>query len=189
MLRKIPFETSAEILTRFDLSEESLAVVTPDMAPTAVIETLDKASALPDLVNFIGHALPPREGICWALAVTSDLNPNFRGDVTDLVTAWVREPQEGIRQKLIKNMDAMESDTPLYWLSAAVAWNGSGGIGAAEGPVVLPPAWLHAKALLGTIALQMGQDAAEVDRAREVALIRGIEVANGGWPTVYQTTR
>ena len=188
MLRKIPFETSEEIFNRFDLSEESAAVVAPDMAPYAVIEALDKASALPDLVNFISHALPPREGICWALAVTSDLNPNLRGGVTDLVSAWVREPQEGTRQKLMKRMDGMKSDSPLYWLSAAVAWNGSGGIGAAEGPVVLPPAWLHAKALLGTIALQMGQDEAEVDRARAVALIRGIEVANGGWPTVSENT-
>jgi hypothetical protein len=188
MLRKIPFETSAEILSRFDLSEEVAAVVTPDMAPAAVIEALDKASALTDLVNFIGHALPPREGICWALAVTSDLNPNLRGDVTNLVSEWVREPQEGTRQKLMKRMDEMNSDTPLYWLSAAVAWNGSGGIGAAEGPVVLPPAWLHAKALLGTIALQMGKDETEVDRARAVALVRGNEVANGGWPTVSETT-
>ena len=121
MLRKIPFETSTEILNRFDLSEESAALVTPDMAPSTVIEALDKAGALPDLVNFIGHALPPREGICWALAVTSDLNPNLRGGVTDLVGAWVREPQEGTRQKLMKHMDAMKSDTPLYWLSAAVA--------------------------------------------------------------------
>ena len=135
-----------------------------------------------------GHALPPREGICWVLAVTNDLNPNLRGGVTDLVSAWVREPQEGTRQKLMKHMETMKSDTPLYWLSAAVAWNGSGGIGAPEGPVVLPPAWLHAKALLGTIALQMGQDEEEVDRARAVALIRGIEVANGGWPTVSENT-
>ena len=42
MLRKIPFETSGEILNRFDLSEESAAVVTPDMAPSAVIEALDE---------------------------------------------------------------------------------------------------------------------------------------------------
>ena len=188
MFRKIPFETSTEILNRFDLSEESVALVTPDMAPSTVIEALDKASALPDLVNFIGHALPPLEGICWVLAVTNDLNPNLRGGVTDLVSAWVREPQEGTRQKLMKHMETMKSDTPLYWLSAAVAWNGSGGIGAPEGPVVLPPAWLHAKALLGTIALQMGQDEEEVDRARAVALIRGIEVANGGWPTVSENT-
>ena len=62
MFRKIPFETSTEILNRFDLSEESVALVTPDMAPSTVIEVLDKASALPDLVNFIGHALPPRKG-------------------------------------------------------------------------------------------------------------------------------
>ncbi len=61
MLRKIPFETSEEIFNRFDLSEESAAVVAPDMAPYAVIEALDKASALPDLVNFISHALQPRE--------------------------------------------------------------------------------------------------------------------------------
>ena len=88
----------------------------------------------------------------------------------------------------MKRMDGMKSDSPLYWLSAAVAWNGSGGIGAAEGPVVLPPAWLHAKALLGAIALQMGQDETEVDRARAASLIRGIEVANGGWPTVSENT-
>ena len=88
-------------------------------------------------------------------------------------------------QDWVHDFDALSA---LYWLSAAVAWNGSGGIGAPEGPVVLPPAWLHAKALLGTIALQMGQDEEEVDRARAVALIRGIEVANGGWPTVSENT-
>ena len=184
MLRKIPFETCAEILTRFDLSEAGAEAVQGTMSPEQAIDALVAAAELPDLVNFLGHALPPREGICWALAVTMDLSPALAGEVTDLVRSWVREPQEATRHRLMQDMEKLTSDSVLYWLCAAVAWNGSGGIGAADGPVVLPPPWLHSKALLGAIAIQMGRDQTALTCALKAVHSRGSEVASGGWPAL-----
>jgi hypothetical protein len=53
---------------------------------------------------------------------------------------------------------------------------------AADGPVVLPPAGLHAKALLGAVALLAG-DTEEWFLAVQVnAYLWGLTVAQGGWP-------
>ena len=182
MLTKIPFDRCADIIKRFELGERATKLLTSDLSPQVAIEKLNDAGEVPDLINFIGHALPAREGICWALSVSQDLNPELYSPLLNLVKAWVQDPQEDVRRNLMKHLDQLKSDSPIYWLCAAVAWSGMGGIGAEEGPTVLPPPWLHAKALLGALALQMGEDEESIDRARIAILQRGLEVARGGWP-------
>ena len=191
MLRKIPFDTSAPIMERFALTDEAAVEIAPEMAPETALATLRKGGYLADLANYFGHGLPPREGVCWALAVQSDLEPAPPEPDADLrvqVARWVRDPQEATRVQLMQADEAREGDDPLSWLLKAVAWNGSGTIGPVGGPVVLPPQGLHASALLGAVALLGGESDESFEAALDAAYTRGLEVAQGGWPVVNPQT-
>ncbi|MEM9549658.1 MAG: hypothetical protein AAGA05_00700 [Pseudomonadota bacterium] len=187
MLRKIPFDTSAPVLDRFALTQEGAGDVSGEMSPETALAALHKAGHFVDLVNFLGFGLPPREGVCWAMAVHCDLRPTVPeadADARELVGRWVKDPQEATRISLMEGADTREADDPVSWLCKAVVWNGSGSIGPVDGPVVLPPAGLHASALLGAVALLGGDNDDSLAAALDVAYTRGLEVAQGGWPLV-----
>lgn len=187
MLRKIPFETSAQVIERFALSEEAEQLVHTDMSPELALQTLHDKALFVDLVHYFAHGMPPREGVCWALAVQGDLlrEPTVEEQALRAqVAQWVRDPQEGTRVALMQAAEARGHEDPLGWLCNAVAWNGSGSIGPIDGPVVLPPAGLHTSGLLGAIALLAGETEEDLAAARQAMYSRGLEVAHGGWPGV-----
>lgn len=187
MLRKIPFDTSLPVLERFALSEEAGQVILTDMPPELALQTLHEKALFVDLIHYLAHGMPPREGVCWALAVQGDLlrAPSAQDQaLRALVVQWVRDPQEGTRVTLMQAAEDRGHEDPLGWLCNAVAWNGSGSIGPAKGPVVLPPSGLHATALLGAISLLAGETKNSLAVAIQVTFDRGMEVARGGWPGV-----
>ena len=183
-MRKLPFEHSAPILGRFAPTEDALALIEPDMAPAEVVAILFKKELLSDMVNFFAHGMPPREGVCWAVAVHRDIAQARGGAVAPDVAAileqvenWVRDPQEGRRVQLMQAAETRNSSDPVSWLCNAVAWNGSGSMGPVDGPVVLPPEGLHASALLGAIALLVGDTEDGFQSVLQSAYRRGLK-----WP-------
>jgi len=186
MLKKIPYDTAAPILSRFTLSGDVPVEALATKTPIEAIEALRAAGALVDLVQFVAHALPAREGVAWALACQVDvLSP--RTEMQQEIAAWVRDPQEVRRLALLSRLDEIGTDTPEGWLCAAVAWCGAGSIVAPPNPPVFPPEFLHAKALLGAVALLAQPRSAAEDAPDHVALndavaMRACEVAKGGWP-------
>ncbi|MGJ8603693.1 MAG: DUF6931 family protein [Marivita sp.] len=187
MLRKIPYETSAPVFERFALTEDAALLVTADMTPEQVLATLVKMGFFVDLVLFLAHGMPPREGVCWALAVQEDIlveMPPEDQEVHRKIADWVRDPQESTRILLMQAGEGRDNKDPVGWLCKAVAWNGSGSIGPVDGPVVLPPAGLYASGLLGAISLLAGDTEKTYAAATKVAYDRGMDVARGGWPGV-----
>jgi hypothetical protein len=186
MLKKIPYDTAAPILSRFALSGDVPAEALATKTPMEAIEALRAMGVLVDLVQFVAHALPAREGVAWALACQTDvLSP--RTELQREIAAWVRDPQEARRLVLLSRLDEIGTDTPAGWLCAAVVWCGAGSIVAPSNPPVFPPEFLHAKALLGAVALLALSRGPAEDPPDHVALIdavaiRACEVANGGWP-------
>lgn len=187
MLRKIPYDTSTPILARFRLSDEAAKVISENMAPDLVLKALHKGKHFVDLIHFFGHAMPPREGVCWALSVIKDLQPEVSeadAAVCAQVGDWVRDPQETRRIALMQEGEKRENEDPIGWLCNAVAWNGSGSIGPVDGPTVLPPAGLYVTGLLGAISLLAGDTEDTFSTAVEVSFQRGMTVAQGGWPNI-----
>lgn len=185
MLRKIPFDTAEPVLERFNPSQEASETIDVNDPPDAVLAALYKGNHMVDMVNFFAHGLPPREGVCWAIAVTRALRkaPDVaEADLLALCAKWVKDPQEGTRILVMQEGERRSSEDPLCWLCNAVAWNGSGSMGVADGPVVLPPAGLHAKALLGAVALLAGDTEEGFLAVHENAYHWGLTVAQGGWP-------
>ena len=185
----MPFETSAPILERFAPTEEAQEVISAEMTPAETVAALLKEELLSDLANFFAHGMPPREGVCWAVAVHRDVAKALGRKIVPDVAAilalaenWVRDPQEGRRVQLMQAGETRNSSDPVSWLCNAVAWNGSGSMGPVDGPVVLPPKGLHASALLGAVALLVGDTKDGFQVVLNSAYQRGLEVAEGGWP-------
>ncbi|WP_310620639.1 DUF6931 family protein [Flexibacterium corallicola] len=188
-MKKIPYEDARSILDRFELGENAGELITPEYSPLQVMEKLLEEGLLADYVNFVGHALPPREGICWALSVQDEMGVN---DISNAratrqrVREWVKSPEEKKRRTLLETGDKLGTQGPSGWLCYAVAWNGSGSIAASSGPVVLPPAYLHAKAILGAIALIPCQTQEDIKVLLQTAHRCALDVANGAWPGVNE---
>ena len=187
MLRKIPYDTCAPILEHFDLTDDAIDIVSPDLAPEAAIDVMAENALMVDMVHFFAQGMPPREGVCWALAVQTDLIPEVSAVERGLwgdIAKWVRDPQEQIRIGLMQAAENGDNDDPIMWLCNAVAWNGSGSIALIDGPTVLPPERLHAAALVGAVAPLAGETDDSLATALKVIQTRGLEVAQGGWPVV-----
>ncbi|MEM1074129.1 MAG: hypothetical protein AAF665_06770 [Pseudomonadota bacterium] len=187
MLRKIPFDNSAELLERFAVSEEAAGRVSTDDSPEVTLGKLKDSGAFVDVLNFFAFGLPPREGVCWSIAVYRTMRPELDETETialELAEKWVKGLQEGFRVRLMGLAEEIDNETALHWLCSAVAWNGSGSIGPPDGPVVLPPKGLHASALLGAVSLLMDGTEAGFERLQDVNFRIGLEVAQGGWPTL-----
>ena len=187
MLLKIPFDTSADLLARFSASEEATAVLDATDPPEVTLSKLKESGTFVDVVNFFAFGMPPREGVCWAVAVYREMRAELdliEKSVLALAERWVKDPQEGVRVRLMNMSEDIDNETPLHWLCSAVAWNGSGSMGPPDGPVVLPPKGLHASALLGAVSLLMDGTEEGLIALEEVAYRIGMEVAQGGWPTI-----
>lgn len=189
MLRKLPFETSEPILERFELSEEGAQIVEAETPPEVALRALFEGNHMVDMMNYFAHGMPPREGVCWAVATMRD-RLGALGEKDDeiltLAEKWVKDPQESVRIRLMDEGETLENEDPFRWLCCAIAWNGSGSIGPKNGPVVLPATGLHASALLGAVSLLVGKSQDGMAAVHSSAYRYGLEVAQGGWPLLIE---
>jgi hypothetical protein len=183
-MKKIPYADCAAILARFELSEEAVELLDPAAPPEAALEILHQAGLVLDVINFFAHALPPREGICWALSMLTGRVAASSDAVSARREArnWVNEPNEQLRRRCGALGDALGTGGPDGWLCNAVFWNGSGSIVTPDLPVVLPQPFLHAKAVFGTIGLMVPTDDDQRAEFTDHVYRTGLAVAQGGWP-------
>ena len=189
MLKKIPYNNSVEILSRYQASDNVLALDLRQLPPEAAMKSLLESGDISGYILYVSHALPVREGVCWALACYkfSVLSLNRQEvEVLDLVRQWILEPIEKLRQVLMQWAEALGSQCALGWLCLAAVWSGGGSIAEADSPIVLSPAFLHAHALLGAISqlivnaqdrLRLNDFLISIDRLAQ-------EIAMGQWPAL-----
>ena len=74
MYKKIPYQSSTQIMPRFQASDDAKEVIGEELQIDQVIIRLQEAELNYDLVQFLAHALPVRESIWWALCCLSSRN-------------------------------------------------------------------------------------------------------------------
>lgn len=154
MFKKIPYQDSGAILRHVRLSEKAAELVDASAAPVDVIDTLMGAKLFIDLTNFFCHALPMREVIWWTCNALELRNEDWTAEENRTIQEckhWVKEPQEGARRRIEKQMEKFKNDRAVRWLAQAVVWNGSGSIVPIGFPTVMPAEYLYAKAAAGAI--------------------------------------
>ncbi|WP_194436108.1 DUF6931 family protein [Vibrio fluminensis] len=183
-MKKIPYQNSQKILSRFELSDDAKPLIETNSSPAAVIATLEKRALYIDLANFFAHALPMRESIWWATQSVGlrkqDLS-SLENQVISESANWVKQPNEAMRRTLEIKIEPLPNESCAKWVGRAVFWSGHGSIAPIDNPVVMPADHLYAKAVGGAVntaaALpEWSGYKAYYKRVFEMA----IDIANGG---------
>ncbi|WFB49219.1 hypothetical protein P6988_11745 [Vibrio coralliilyticus] len=184
MYKKIPYQSSAQILPRFQASDEAKEVIGEEQPIDQVIKKLQEAKLYNDLIQFLAHALPVRESIWWALCCVStrnDIWTDTQKVSLDTVKQWAQSPSEELRRRAELLANRLELNCGPSWLTQAVFWNGSGSIVAPDLPAVLPDPFLYAKAVGG--AINHAASLPEWDKSEqyyENAIQAALDIASGG---------
>ena len=184
MYKKIPYQSSSQIIPRFQASEEAKECINDELPIDQVIVSLQKSELYNDLVQFLAHALPVRESIWWALCCLYSRNDVWNETqkmALDTTKHWALSPSEELRRKSELLANRLKLNCGPSWVSQAVFWNGSGSIVAPDLPTVLPDPYLYAKAVSGAInhaaALPVWD---QTSSYYENAVIAAIDIAQGG---------
>lgn len=187
MYKKIPNQTIASILVRYELSDDAKPLLLDKMTPIEAIATLNEVKLFNDTVQFISHALPMVDAINWA-SIVMELRENEWDDTQihaiNSARNWLKQPNETHRVRANQLADRVGLESAPSWVAKAVFWSGTGSIVAPELPAVMPPAFLYGHAVSAAITVaaavpqwQEGEMGYEQFYIKAIQL--GIDIANG----------
>jgi hypothetical protein len=127
-LVKIPAATAAEICTSFNLPSDARKLLQDGMAPAAFVDALLAKKQAVAAIDFMAHALPPREGIWWGClcmqhACGENLTAVERAAARAAVQ-WVFQPGDETRAAAKSPAEAAGPSTPAGALAMAVSLTG-----------------------------------------------------------------
>jgi len=176
-LIKIEAPAAAEICARFDAKKEALALLREGMTPRDFVDALVAGRQYVTGIEFLAHALPPREGVWWGClclqhACGNSLTPPDRAAVFAAVQ-WVTQPTEANRAAAQVPAQAAGLGSPAGFLAAAASCAGAGAAGS------ISPAKSVANAV--KMATTKG-DAVHFADTQRLFVELGTGVAEGRWP-------
>ena len=131
-LVKVGAATAAEVCLRFDAPRDARALLRNEMGPAEFLDALMAKKQYADAIDFLAHALPPREGVWWGglcmqHALGEALSPPERAAGIAAVR-WVIQPTEENRVAAKAPADAAGVMSP----AGLLAFSANGGL--APGP-------------------------------------------------------
>jgi hypothetical protein len=185
-LVKVNAATAAEICARVYLDKEALQLLRPAMNPREFVEALVEKKQYLAGMDFIAHALPPREAIWWGCLCLQQtcgdkLEPWERAAARAAVQ-WVLQPNEANRAAAKRPADVLGLVSPAGALAAAANQTG-GSVAPPNVPPVPPSPFAPARAV--AIAVKVASTKGDPDKiqATERSFIElGIAVAEGRFP-------
>lgn len=155
--QKERFETAA-IAARFQLTKPAAALLTPELSPGDFAATLLEHSQFNDAIQFIAHALSPRDGVWWACqcARQSVNAETTREEEAAIATAerWVTELTDQTRRDALLAANAAGGGTPAGCAALAVFHTG-GSLAPPDAPPVVPKEFASAPLVAGSVILAM----------------------------------
>jgi hypothetical protein len=148
--------TAAEICARFDLKKEARALLSEGMGPREFLEALVAKKQYLTGIDFIAHALPPREAVWWGCLCLQhvcgeNLTPPDKVACTAAVL-WVLAPSEENRAAAKAPAEAAGPASPAGQLATAANQTG-GNVAPPEAPPMPPPPFAPAKAVAIAVKL------------------------------------
>jgi hypothetical protein len=175
---KIKASTASEICERFNPPKEARALLQEGMNPGEFADALIAKKQYVTGIDFLAHALPPREGIWWGClclqsAAGDEMEPSDKEAATAAVR-WVLAPGDQHRVAARPAAEAIGLKTAAGALAAAVTQTGS-----AEGqPKPAPFAAAKTVALAVKLATIQGDPARILDRQKAFVDL-ALEIAAG----------
>jgi hypothetical protein len=155
-LTKVKAATAAEVCRHFDLKAEARPLLKDGLSPREFVEVLLAEGHFAAAIDFLAHALPPREAIWWGClclrhAYGRELAPAEEAACKAAVT-WVGDPTEDNRKAAQSPGEEAGLGTAAGTLAVAAAWTG-GSLAPPSAPAVPPGPFLPAKAVAGAVLL------------------------------------
>lgn len=175
---KIKASTAAEICEHFNLPKEARGLLKEGMKPQEFADALIAKKQYVTGIDFLSHALPPREGIWWGClclqsAVGDEIEPSDKEAATAAVR-WVLAPAEQHRVAAKPPAEAIGLKTAAGALAAAVTQTGSSD----AQPKPAPFAAAKTVALAVKLATIKGEPSRILDRQKAFVEL-ALEVAAG----------
>ncbi|WP_281558494.1 hypothetical protein [Thalassomonas sp. RHCl1] len=184
--KKFPYASIEPLLVHFDLSEQALEHVKPQMPPAEALAQLWTQQLYIDAINLLAYSLPRRESIWWAcqcLTLRQAVFSEVQIACLDNAKLWLQDPVEVLRRRAEYYAKRLGSDCGPGWLALAVFWNGSGSIIASGEPEVMPKPFLYAAAVAGAVNLtgvKPEQSETVLSEYYRRVFDSGLDIASGG---------
>jgi hypothetical protein len=182
-LAKIEAGTAAEICARFLLNKQAQALLGTDMAPHQFLEALMTHKQYVSGIDFLAHALPPREAVWWGClcfqhACGDSMSPPDRAAAAATLQ-WVLQPGDSARTAAKSPAEAAGPASVAGALAMAVYQTGPGL--AADGRTPATPApFASAKAVANAVKIACTKiDPAKMIETQKSFVELGIGVAEG----------
>lgn len=182
---KIHAQNAHEIAKNYDIDSKSRALLKNEHKPEEFLAALMHSELHQEAIQFLAHGLPAREAVWWACVCSGyhlgDNNQKYQ-TAHNAAKAWVYTPTEENRRIAGEFSTQSEYSSPASWAATAAFWSG-GSITKQGEPVMIPPPYLYAHAVSGSVVMCVGWQKPgekEVKRRFDAYLRHGINIANGG---------
>jgi hypothetical protein len=187
---KVKAAKAAEVCRHFDLKEEARPLLRDGQSPCELVESLLAHQQYAAAIDFLAHALPPREAVWWGClclrhAAAQKLPPAEEAACKAAVE-WVMEPTDGNRKAAQVSGEKAGLGTPAGGLALAATWTG-GSLAPPNAPAVPPGRFMPAKAVAGAVLLTAVKgDPVKITDTQRLFVELGMGVAEGRfvWPDV-----
>jgi hypothetical protein len=182
-LIKIRAATAIEICERFDLKKETRQLLLPGMEPGDFLAALLAKKHYVPGIDFVAHALAPREAAWWGClclqhACGNDL-PIVEKAAFKAAAQWIIDPCEKNRAAARAPAETAGARSVGGALAAAVNQTG-GNIAPANAPSIPPPPFAPARAIAGAVKMATTKcDPAKIVDTQRLFLELGLGVAEG----------
>ena len=196
-LAKVTASRATDVCKNFDLKEEARPFLRDGQSPREFLETLVANKRYAPAIDFLAHALPPREAVWWGClcvqqAGGTELSP-LETAACKAAVAWVLDPTEENRQAAKTPAEAAKLSTAAGGLAMAATWTGgslappmdSSNPKVPPPPPVPPGPYVPAKVAAGAILLaSVKGDPTRIADTQRSFVELGIGVAEGRfvWP-------
>ena len=203
-LTKVKEKAAIDVCRNFDLKEEARPLLREGQSPREFLDALLAGKKYAQGIDFLAHALPPREAIWWGClclekGTGSDLPP-LDLEAFKAAAKWVLDPSEENRHAAQTRGKALGASAPAGLIAMAAGWTGgslappmtSANPKVPQPPPVPPGPFVPAKAVAGAILLASAKgDPTKLLPMQRSFVELGIGVAEGRfvWPEVKKAPK
>ncbi len=182
-LVKIKAATAEEVCVNFDLKKEAKPLLTNGMPPRAFLDALLGKKQYIAGIDFLCHALAPRDAIWWGCLCLQHAMGTSLSDADKAAckaaVRWIMAPTEENRAAAKGPADAAGPASPAGGLASAATFTG-GSIAPPKAPPMPPPPFAPAKAVAAAIKLATTKaDPVKIAETQKLYLELGIGIAEG----------
>jgi len=174
------FVNARDVFEAFPSARRDISTAPSDQPPIAYLRELAKGPTPDDALAFCAYLLPRREAVWWASQCVRALlrEPTAVDEAAlEAAEAWVREPAEANRRRVLAAGLAAERRSASTWVALAAGWSGGPMVVSDHGGPPAPPQ-LTAQSAFTAIEIALGRTK---DRAGEISrcVERGVRILEG----------